>query len=350
MRYEPLSAPLKSRLQTAARTLRTASPMNYVNGLIEDSFAYPLGDSRYLSNHMVQGAAPFMPKYESANQRVLSFALEPLGPDASPTDRRDGATREMRRLINDNFGHAALNWYDGAAESERSLSRRGAMNYGAFFGSSFDADGLKSATVTYEGGNNLINTINPELARLVMSVMAAMPGMRPLFTTLVAGRDYGSQWVTFLLSNGFRLVEMQPMLDELGLSQRLAGILQVIGVALGGRFDIPPGSALVAFGRGPEGISLELQVMLDVIPDVPPNFLQLLTMNLRERPRELASLERFLEAFTPENNIWPGRFSILSIRIGPTGPPLVGLSLRPVEFEISPTASLIPDSPLPAHS
>jgi hypothetical protein len=345
MRYEPLSAPLKSRLMSAARTLRTANPMSYVNGMIEDSFAYPAGDQRYTRNHMVPGAPAFLPKFQSEQQRALSFALEPLGPDASATDRRDSATREMRRLVGDNFGQSALKWYDSASENERSLGRGAAMNYGAFFGSSFDGAGLQTATVTYEGGPNTPNSVNPSLARLIMASMAAMPGMRPVFTTLVAGRDYGSQWVTFLLTNGFRLTEMQPMLDELGLGQRLAGILQVVGVALGGRFDIPPGAALVAFGRGPEGVSLELQVMLDAIPDVPPNFLQLLTMNLRERPRELSALERFLEAFTPEDNIWPGRFSVLSIRIAPQGPPRIGLSLRPVEFEISPNAALVADAP-----
>ncbi len=345
MPYEPLSAPLKSRLLTAARTLRTANPMSYINGMIEESFAYPVGDQRYMHNHMVPGAPAFLPKYNSEQQRALSFALEPLGPDASATDRRDSATREMRRLVGDNFGQSALKWFDGASESERSLARGAAMNYGAFFGSSFDGAGLQTAAVTYEGGPNTPNNVNPSLARLIMASMAAMPGLRPVFTTLVAGRDYGSQWVTFLLTNGFRLTEMQPMLDELGLGERLAGILQVVGVALGGRFDIPPGAALVAFGRGPEGVSLELQVMLDAIPDIPPNFLQLLTMNLRERPRELAALERFLEAFTPEDNIWPGRFSVLSIRIGPKGPPRIGLSLRPVEFEISPNAALVADTP-----
>jgi hypothetical protein len=347
MPLQPLSAPLKSRLTTAARALRTANPMSYVNGLIEDSFAYPVGDRRYAHNHMVPGAAPFVPKFQSEQQRALSFALEAM-PGASAIDRLDGTTREMRRLVGENFGLAALKWVDGATENERGLTRGGPLNYGAFFGSSFDADGLQTATVTYEGGSNTPNTVNPALARLVMSAMAAMPGLRPVFTTLVAGRDYGRQWVTFLLTSAFRLTEMQPMLDELGLGQRLAGILQVVGVALGGRFDIPPGVALVAFGRGPEGVSLELQVMLDAIPDVPPNFLQLLTMNLRERPRELAALERFLEAFTPENNIWPGRFSILSIRIGPSGPPRIGLSLRPVEFEISPAAALMPEPSLSA--
>jgi len=342
MPYDPLSKQVRERLITASRTLRTVDPSRYVGGIIEDSFAYPLGDRRYAHSHLTPGAPGWLPEFATARPKSLSFSLEPLGPDASGADRRDMATREMRRLVHDNFGGAALNWIDKATEGERGIARPQQLNYGAFFGSSFDSGGLQAATVTYEGGNGNLGAVNPHLARLIGSAMSTMPGLRPVFTTLVAGRDYGSQWVTFLLTNGFRLSEMQPMLDELGLGERLANILQVVGVALGGRFDLPPGSTLVAFGRGPEGPELELQIMLDAIPDVPPNFLQLLTMNLRERPRELGALERFLEAFTPDDNVWPGRFSILGIRIGPNGPPKVSLFLRPIEFEIGPAAALLP--------
>ena len=342
MPYEPLSRRVKERLMSASRALRTVDPSSFVQGMIEDSFIYPQGDPRYARNALTPGAAPIEPVFGTARPQSLSFNLEPLGPDASGADRRDTASREMRRLVGENFGREALHWFDGASESQRGITRSGALNYGAFFGSSFDGGGLQSATVTYEGNGNPLGDVNPQLARLIGASMSTMPGLRPVFTTLVAGRDYGSQWVTFLLTNGFRLAEMQPMLDELGLGQRLAGILQVVGVALGGRFDLPPGAALIAFGRGPQGVELELQVMLDAIPDVPPNFLQLLTMNLRERPRELGALERFLEAFTPADNVWPGRFSILGIRIGPAGPPRISLFLRPVEFEISPAAALMP--------
>ena len=309
--------------------------------MIEESFAYPEGDPRYARNALMPGAAPLEPVFRTVAPQALSFNLEPLGPDATGGDRRDMASREMRRLVDENFGREALHWFDGASEPQRGMARSGALNYGAFFGSSFDGGGLQSATITYEGTGNTLGEVNPSMARLVTASMAALPGLRPIFTTLVAGRDYGSQWVTFLITNGFRLTDMQPMLDELGLGKRLAGILQVVGVALGGRFDIPSGAALVAFGRGPQGVELDFQVMLDAIPDVPPNFLQLLTMNLRERPRELAALERFLEAFTPEDNVWPGRFSILGIRIGPSGPAKVSLFLRPVEFEITPAAPLM---------
>jgi hypothetical protein len=343
MGHHPLSHQVTERLNSAANILRTAKPQSFVENMIEESFAYPAGDPRYARNALLPGAAPIEPVFRTAQPRVLSFNLEPLGPDATAGDRRDMASREMRRLVGENFGREALYWFDGASEGQRGMGRSAALNYGAFFGSSFDGNGLQSATVTYEGGSNsLLGEVNPALARLISASMAAMPGMRPIFTTLVAGRDYGSQWVTFLITNGFRLADMQPMLNELGLGSRLASILQVVGVALGGRFDIPSGAALVAFGRGPQGVELDLQIMLDAIPDVPPNFLQLLTMNLRERPRELAALERFLEAFTPEDNVWPGRFSILGIRIGPNGPAKVSLFLRPVEFEITPAAALMP--------
>ena len=343
MGFEPLSMCVKKRLGSAALKLRTANPSSFMEGMLEESFAYPAGDPRYARNALAPGSAPIETLFSTAQPQSLSFNLEPLGPNATGGDRRDMASREMRRLVGENFGNGALRWFDGASESQRGMARSAALNYGAFFGSSFDGRGLQSATITYEGGGNTLGEVNPALARLIGASMSAMPGLRPIFTTLVAGRDYGSQWVTFLLTNGFRLADMQPMLDELGLGGRLASILQVVGVALGGRFDIPSGAALVAFGRGPQGVELELQVMLDAIPDVPPNFLQLLTMNLRERPRELGALERFLDAFTPEDNVWPGRFSILGIRIAPSGPAKVSLFLRPVEFEITPAAALVPN-------
>jgi hypothetical protein len=348
MPYEPLSRRIKERLHTAAQTLRTANPSEYVGNLLEDSFAYPQGDPRYARNALAPGTAPLEAIFGAAQPRSLQFSLEPLGPGANGSDRRDAASREMRRLVGTNFGREALHWFDGASEGHRGFARNNSLNYGAFFGSSFDADGLQQATVSYESGTNRVGDVNPDLARLIGAAMASLPGMRPVFTTLVAGRDYGSQWVTFLLTNGIRVGDLQPMLDDLGLGDRLSQILQVVGITLGGRFDLPAGSTLVAFGRGPSGVELELQIMLDAVPDLPPNFLQLLTMNLRERPRELVALERFLQAFTPDNDVWPGRFSILGLRVGASGAPKVSLFLRPVEFEVPPGAAMLPNAFAPA--
>lgn len=342
MPREPLSARVMQRLSSASEQLRTANPAAYLGHLIEDSFVYPQGDPRYARSALTPGAAPLEPVFGAARPRSLAFNLEPLGPDASGADRRDAASREMRRLVGGNFGREALNWFDRVSEGNRGMLRSGALNYGAFFGSSFDGGGLQSAAVTYESGSSRLGDVNPKLAQLVSAAMIALPGARPVFTTVVAGRDYGSQWLTLLITDGLRLMDLQPVMEEWGLGEKLSQVLQVFGVALGGRFDLPAGSVLISLGRGPNGVEMELQVMLDAIPDVPPNFLQLLTMNLRERPSELAALERFLVAFTPDGSVWPGRFSVLGVKIGPQGPPRISLFLRPVEFEIPPSAAITP--------
>ncbi len=339
MHSQPLANRVKSRLLKAAHSLRTADPSHYVGRVIDDSFHDPEDDPAYARNALSPGAAPIQSQFLARRPGVLSFEMEPLGPHARPADKRDFTSQKARGLLDQQFGSAALRWFDQASEPFRSGTRSNNLQYGAFFGSSFDSDGLETATVSYESSDPSDIIVNPNLARLVGNAMAALPGLKPVFTTLIAGRTSGAQWMSFLLTNGIRLADLEPMMREIGLGNRIAPIMQVVGVALGGRFELPGGSTLVAFGRGPEGVEMEMQIMLDAISDVPPNFLQLLTMNLRERPAELTALERFLEAFTPEDNVWPGRFSILGIRIGTKGPAKINLVLRPVEFEISPAAA-----------
>jgi hypothetical protein len=118
----------------------------------------------------------------------------------------------------------------------------------------------------------------------------------------------------------------------------MPGILQILGLVLGGRFDLPAKATLIGVGQSSAGPEIEIYVLLGMIDDLPPNFLGLLTLGLSERPRELTALERWMAAFTPEDDVWPGRFSILSVRTSPTVPPRVSLYLRPAEFEISPSA------------
>src|SRR5262249_30635624 len=127
---------------------------------------------------------------------------------------------------------------------------------------------------------------------------------------------------------------LDPLLDMLGMGSQLSGIMQVFGVALGGRFELPQASVLIALGQTEEGPEFEIYALLGSIPDVPANFLDLLAMGLRERPRELDAMLRWVNAFTPENGDWPGNFSVLSVRVTPDSAPRVSLYLRPIEFEI----------------
>lgn len=331
---ETLVAKVERRLKTAARSLGTADPFAPSRDLFMRTFQYPA--DAYRHNALMPMAAPFEPSFSESQPGKLRFTIQPLPPDAGPVDRRDESTREMRRLIRDFVGSDALYWFDRASEPFRGFAHDGKLDYGAFFGSSYDRDGLYASKVYYElpGGYGVIDNLPLSLQRIVSTALRLVPGLHPLFSTLAAQREMGGQRLTFASTQPLRLADLEPVLDALGLGHRLPGIMQLFGLVLGGRFDLPAHSALLAFGEGATGPEFEIYVLLSAIPDVPPSFLSLLTMGLAERPRGLAALERWMGAFTPEDEHWPGRFSIISLRTDAQLPPRVSLYLRPIEFEL----------------
>lgn len=330
---QPLSTRVARRLGQAAAKLQTRNPVPLMQRMIEETFSLPEDDPRYGDNSLLPGAAPLEPSFGPPGQ--LQFDIEPLGPGAPAHDRRNAATCEMRRLLHAMFGREALYWFDQQSEPWRGFSAGSKLRYGAFFGSNVDQNGLYSSRVTYETSPSQVEQLPVGLFRIVSTVMLALPTLRPIFTTLSAQRNLGTQRLTFFSPSAIKLAEMKPVLETLGLGHQLPSILQIFGLALGGRFELPAGSALLAFGQTPEGTELELHVMLDAIPDLPAQFLSLLTLGLTERPRELTALERWMDAFTPESDVWPGRFSMLSVRTTPATSPRVSLALRPIEFEVS---------------
>lgn len=334
MLQAPLSDKVGKCLLAAARSLGTADPVSPIAGLIRRTFSLPDGDSRYGENALTPMAAPFEPSFSELQPGMLRFTIEPLGPGATGVDRRDEATREMRRLVSPYFGREALRWFDERSEAWRGFGSGGGLGYGAFFGANFDRDGLAGSKVYYETKSNQLDALPADLFNIVRVVTSLMPNLRPLFTTIATTRFAGGQRLTFVAPDALRIADFQPVLDSLGLGERMPGIMQILGLCLGGRFDLPANSCLVAFGQTESGPEFEIYILLGMIPDLPPNFLALLSLGLNERPRELIALERWMNAFTPEDEVWPGRFSILSIHTSRISAPRVSLYLRPAEFEL----------------
>jgi hypothetical protein len=240
----------------------------------------------------------------------------------------------MRRLVRDFFGRDALHWFDETSEEWRDSGSGSGLHYGAFFGTSYDQDGLATSKVFYETSPSQIQSLPLPLFRVVTTALRLMPNLHPLFTSISCRREHGSQRMTFLHRGVLRLAELGPLLEALDLETQLPAIMQTFGLALGGRFELPEKSVLIALEHGHHGPELELYVLLGMIPDLPSNFLDLLAMGLSERPRELNAMLRWLGAFTPENDDWPGNFSVLSVKASKHGSPRVSLYLRPAEFEL----------------
>jgi hypothetical protein len=110
--------------------------------------------------------------------------------------------------------------------------------------------------------------------------------------------------------------------------------MRVVGVALGGRFELPHGSVLLGLRNTPAGAEVKLEILLAALPDLPARFLDLLRLGLAERPRQLAALERWLDAFGVDESGEPGNFSVLSVRVTPRSPARISLYVRPIEFEL----------------
>jgi hypothetical protein len=334
MTPKPMSHAIKDRLQSVAQTIGTQNPVADLGSLIDRSFWLPVGDWRYAKNSLTPGDPAFEPSFSEQQPNTLRFTIEPLGPGVSPASRRDESTREMRRLAASQFGPDALHWFDQRSEEWRSLFPHPNLTYGAWFGTAYDRDGLQSSKVYYELRPNQLIALPPPLAALAHIALETLPALVPVFTTITCERDFGRQRITLLHWNGLRLTDLNALLTRLGLANKLPAVMQVFGLCLGGRFDLPERSLFVGLSGTPQEPELKLEVALGMLPDLPPSFLRLLTLGLAERPRELQALQRWLQAFTPESYGWPGQFSILSVCLTPHNPVRVSLYLRPIEFDL----------------
>lgn len=335
MAVNAMSDLVKDRLQSAAQALHTVDPVPVMAPLLDRTFSLPQGAPEYAANTLTPGAVPFEPSFSEREADALRFTLEPLPPGASPVARQQEATREMRRLVAPRFGSDALRWFDRCSEEWRGATAHPRAAYGAWFGTAFDGDGLAASKVYYELQPSQIRALSPKLQQLVQVVLATIPQLVPIFTSIRCGRNQGKQRVTFYHRGPLQLRSLGPLLGRLGLDHQLAGVMQIIGLVLGGRFELPDKSVLLGLSETGEGPELKLEVMLGMISDLPPGFLDLLSMCLCERPRQLRALSRWLRAFTPRGFDWPGNFSVLSVRVTPRTGARVALYLRPAEFEVS---------------
>jgi hypothetical protein len=165
-------------------------------------------------------------------------------------------------------------------------------------------------------------------------VMTEMPSLSPIFTSIGCKKDAGSQRVTFLHRGPLTLTALGPLMNRLGIGHQLPSLMRVVGVALGGRFELPNGGVLIGLRDTREGVELKLEILLASLPDLPARFLDLLRLGLAERPRQVAALERWLTAFGVDDAAEQGHFSVLSVRVTPSSQARIALYVRPIEFEM----------------
>jgi hypothetical protein len=256
----------KRRLSLAARRLGTQNPVEAIGGLLDRSFDLPLGDPRYRDNALLPGALPLEHSFSEIAADTLRLDMEPLGPNASPASRQQEASREMRRLVQGYYGRGALDWFDQHSEPWRGSRINGAARFGAWFGAAFDGDGLREAKVYYELGPGQLDDLPYNLQHVARVAMSCLPGLVPIFTSVACGRSQGAQRIYFYHQGELRLLDLEPLMNRLGIGHQLPGLLTAIGLILGGRFTLPDGAVVLSFRDTSRGIEMKLEILLPAIP------------------------------------------------------------------------------------
>lgn len=316
-------------LGQAAQRLNTTSPASIpdVSAVLDASLYLPVGDPGYRSERPL-----LQPRFNETAADNLSFVLDAGGPGATPTDRVESVTQAMSRIVGNNFGPQALRWFRKHSEPAVEGAPHSA-NWGAWFGTGLDRNGVMEAQATYEWGPSLVDALPATLYRLARIALESLPGLRPAFSAIRCGRTSGSQQVTLEIDQALPLAHLEPLMKNLGLGHQHASLMSAAALVLGARFTLPPNTAMLTLQPLREGVELRLDVFLDALPDPPPQLHSLLRLQMAERPRSLRALDRWLTALTPAGYPGPGNVSMLSIWVRPDTSARVALYLRPAVLE-----------------
>lgn len=319
----------KRRLTLASRRFGTKNPVDAIGGLLDRSFPLPVGDPRYGNNELTPQCFPLEHSFSEIASNALRLDMQPLAPDASPYARQQEASREMRRLVSQNFGSGALDWFDERSEQYRGGFSRGDARFGAWFGLGVDHHGLQECKVYYEMRPDDLDNLPPNLRHATRIAMDALPDLVPIFTSIACGRQRGSQRVYLFHCGDLRLLDMEPLLNRLGIGKQLPSLLAAAGVILGGRFVLPEGSVIIGLRDTRKGIEMKLDILIAGMPDPPQQMYHLINMVLAERPHVQANLRRWVQALTPDDQSGPGQIGVVSLRVLPDTPTRCSIYLRP---------------------
>jgi hypothetical protein len=329
----------KQRLSLAARRLGTRDPTEVLGPFLDRAFDLPLGDRRYGSNALLPGSLPLEHSFSEVAPSTLRFDFEPFGPGTNPMTRRQECSREMRRVVNACFGRGALSWFDEKSEAFRGGQVSGRARFGAWFGAGFDENGINEAKVYYELEPGQLGDLPPNLQHAAQVAMACLPGLTPIFTSIACGRTHGGHRIYLYHRGELRLLDLEPLMNRLGVGQQLPSVLSAIGLVLGGRFVLPDGSVIIGLRDTSRGIEMKLDILLPYVPDPPQEMQDLIQMHLAQRPESQRAYRQWTQAMTPDGYGGPGRMSVMSVRVRPNLGSRLTVYFRPVGYDQPPTRS-----------
>jgi hypothetical protein len=335
----------RHRLHVASRRLGTQDPAAFIGGLLDRTFELPVGDPRYGNNALLPGCLPLETSFSELSKDALRIDMEPLGPLASPHGRIHEVSREARRLVAQQYGQAALRWFDERTEPFRGSRLHGGARFGAWFGAAFDREGVQETKLYYELGPGGLDDLPPTLRHVCRVAQACLPRLQPIFTSVSCNRAQGNQRVYFYHQGDLRLLDLEPLMNQLGVGHQLPSLLTALGLILGGRFVLPEGSVVIALRDTGRGIEMKVEILLPSIPDPPREMHGLIQLHLSQRPESQRALQQWLSAMAPEGARSAGDMTVVSARVTPSTGARLTLYFRPSGYDQVSSRTRAPAAP-----
>lgn len=317
----------KDLLTRASRQLSARDPSGLpsVSSALDRSLDWQVGEAAGVHD-------PFAPNFAEPTPGALSFQVRPSGPGISADDSRQISTEAMRRIVHEQMGNDALHFFDQRSEPMRS-TWGAARGYGTLYALGLDQHGLNEAQATYEWGPHIADAMPGPVMNLAQTAVQHLDGLRPIYTTVRCGRRSGGQQIAFEIDRETQLDDLKPLMDALGIGAQHGSLTTLTAFVLGARFSLPARVATLTLLNSRHGPEMRLDVNIDALPDAPEQLLPLLRLPMTERPRNLAALDRWMTAMTPDGYFGPGMVTVLSVRVRADMPARLALYLRPVALD-----------------
>jgi hypothetical protein len=235
--------------------------------------------------------------------------------------------------VSQNYGRGALEWFDRQSEPWRASHIHGDAKFGAWFGAGFDESGLQECKAYYELGPGQLDALPPNLLHATRVATACLPGLVPIFVSVACGRSQGAVRVHFYHRGDLRLLDLEPLMNRLGIGHQLPSMLTAVGLILGGRFVLAEGSVILGLRDTTRGLELKLDILIPGVADPPREMHGLIQMLLAERPENARALHNWLQAMTPDTADSAGDICVVSVRVNPAMGGRLTLYFRPVGYD-----------------
>ncbi|MGL4321755.1 MAG: hypothetical protein ACRCS3_12920 [Paracoccaceae bacterium] len=341
----------KRLLRSASHQLMTQDPTadRAVTQALDQSLDWTVADPSLRAGT----GRSFEPAFSETAGRSLAFQVQPAGRGVTLQDQYDISNGAARALIHEHFGANPLNWFDAKSEPARALYSQ-TKGYGARYALGLDRNGLTEVQASYEWGPSVLDMLPDPVLDLAQTAMSALPGLQPFATTIRCGRMSGGQQISFEVTQDTNLDAFLPLMQALGMAERHGGFVTLLAFVMGTQFTLPARVATLTLLQTLKGPELRLDVNIDALPDAPEQLLPLLRLPMTERPQNLAALDAWMTAMTPDGYYGPGSVTVLSVRVRADLPARLALYLRPLAMDPAQAAAPIPTptftTPQSAHA